>query len=235
MHDLAAHLERVRERIADAATRAGRAADAPTLIAVSKTYPVDAIQQTINAGQRVFGESTTQEALAKIAHFADAALEWHFIGHLQSNKAKLIPGHFAWLHSLDSLRLAQRLSRLAQEQNARLNVLIEVNVARDPAKHGIMPDALPALMDALLRAALPALSLRGLMTIGPHGAGEAASRRVFATLRELGETTRRRYSLPDFTELSMGMSDDYVEGVLEGSTMLRVGTAIFGERHYASE
>lgn len=229
---IAANLGRVRQSIADAAVRVGRDAGEVRLVAVSKTQPAEAIAAAVAAGQRVFGENTTQEALPKIARFADPALEWHFIGHLQSNKAKLIPRHFGWLHSLDSPRLAERLARFATERNATLDVLIEVNVTRDAAKHGVMPEALAPLLDALLRAELAGLRLRGLMAIGPHPAGETEQRAAFAAVRELRDTCRARFTLPDFTELSMGMSGDYPAAIAEGSTLVRIGSAIFGERDY---
>jgi len=223
----------IRNAIADAARACGRSPDEVRLIAVSKTHPPETIASAIAAGQRDFGESTVQEALTKISHFRDRGLAWHFIGHLQSNKARFIPGNFAWLHSLDSLSLARKLSRLAQEQSANINILIEVNVFRDAKKHGVDPDALPGLVEQLVGENLPALDPRGLMTIGPHPATEKEVRGCFARLRELRDDCRRRFDLPRFTELSMGMSGDYVEAIKEGSTMVRIGSAIFGERDYS--
>ncbi len=223
----------IRHAIARAARACGRNPDEVRLVAVSKTHPPEAIAGAIAAGQRDFGESTVQEALTKISRFRDRGLEWHFIGHLQSNKAKFIPGNFAWLHSLDSLELARRLSRLAQEQSANINILIEVNISRDVKKHGVDPDALPGLVEQLVRENLPALHLRGLMTIGPHPATEKEVRGCFARLRELRDDCGRRFALPRFTELSMGMSGDYLEAIQEGATMVRIGSAIFGERDYS--
>lgn len=233
MQDIAVNLERVRERIAAAAVRAGRRAAEVKLIAVSKTHPLEAIAAAVRAGHAVFGESTAQEALAKIPALHARALEWHFVGHLQSNKARHVPGHFQWLHSLDSVKLAERLARLAQEQHAHLNVLIEVNVSGEPSKHGVAPAELPALLEALLRAELAGLSLHGLMTVGPHPATAPAQHQAFASLRALRDDCARRYALPAFTELSMGMSADFEAAIAEGSTMVRIGTAIFGERDYA--
>ncbi len=220
-------------RIRSAIDAARRSAQDVKLIAVSKTHPVESIRVAIDAGQYVFGENTTQEALAKIPTFVDAELEWHFIGHLQSNKAKFVPGHFSWLHSLDSVKLAQRLSRAAQEQQALLRVLIEVNVTRDPQKHGVAPTDIFSLIDDLLKQNLPNIELRGLMTVGPHPAGESEIRAAFASLRRLRDDVAQRFALPNFTELSMGMSGDYLDAVKEGSTMIRVGSAIFGARDYA--
>jgi PLP dependent protein len=234
MNDIAANLARVRDAIVAAADAAGRRADEIKLIAVSKTHPVDAITVALHAGQHAFGESTVQEGLDKMPALAGRDVEWHFVGHLQSNKAKSIPGQFAWVHSLDSVRLAQRLSRLAQEKAATVNALIEVNVTRDPHKHGVAPDRLYALLDALTATDLAGVSLRGLMAIGPHRADVSTVRTAFAALRRLQDECRRRYVLADFTELSMGMSGDYREAIQEGATMLRLGTAIFGERDYRS-
>jgi pyridoxal phosphate enzyme (YggS family) len=227
---IASNLFRVRQSIAEVAHTCAGSSDAIRLIAVSKGHQASAVAAAIAAGQKDFGENTSQEALTKIPHFQNQGLEWHFIGHLQTNKAKFIPGNFSWLHSLDNLDLARKLSRRAQEVSANINILIEVNVTRDPKKHGIASDALPDFIEQLLKETLPALSLRGLMTIGPHAAPEKEIRGCFAKLRELRDECRKRYALPGFTELSMGMSGDYVEAIKEGATMLRVGTAIFGER-----
>ena len=228
---IAHNLARIRETMGLAATQSGRTPGEIRLIAVSKTLPREYVTAALHAGQRDFGESTVQDALGKIPHFP-RDLVWHFIGHLQSNKAKFIPGNFHWLHSLDSSALAQRVSRRAQEAGTSVNALIEVNMVRDPARHGVLPEALLPLMDELLRAPLPGLQLRGLMTIGPHPAAERELRAAFAALRGLRDDCVRRYGLTDFTELSMGMSGDYVEAIREGSTMVRIGTSIFGEREY---
>lgn len=232
---IAANLERVRAGLAEAARRAGRRPEEVRLIAVSKTQPPEAVAAAVAAGQRRFGENTVQDALTKIPRFAGQGLEWHFIGHLQSNKARFIPGHFTWLHSLDGLKLAQRVARLAAEQGATVNALIEVNVTRDPAKHGVAPEAIAPLLDQLLKADLAALRLRGLMAIGPHPAGEVERRAAFAAARQLRDACAQRFVLPDFTELSMGMSGDYVEAIQEGATLVRLGTAVFGERDYARD
>ena len=235
MHDLtatvAANLARVRAEIAAAARAAGRKPEEIRLIAVSKTHPGEAVAAAIAAGQVDFGENTVQEALTKIPLYG--LVTWHMIGHLQSNKAKAVPGNFAWVHSVDSLKLAQRLSRLAQGKSVVLDALFEVNVTRDPAKHGLPPEELAPLLDTLLKEGHPGLRLRGLMTIGPHPATETDSRASFAQLRKRREDCRERFGLKDFTELSMGMSGDYAAAIREGSTMVRIGTAIFGERDYS--
>lgn len=235
MHDLtvtvATNLARVRAEIAAAARAAGRKPEEIRLIAVSKTHPPEAVAAAIAAGQVDFGENTVQEALTKIPIYASAT--WHMIGHLQSNKAKFVPGSFGWVHSLDNLKLAQRLSRQAAEKGVVLDALFEVNVTRDPAKHGLPPGELAPVLDALLKEGHPGLRLRGLMTIGPYPATEAESHACFARLRELREDCRKRFGLKDFSELSMGMSGDYAAAIKEGSTMVRIGTAIFGERGYS--
>jgi PLP dependent protein len=230
---IATNLERLRATVAEAAQRAGRYPQDVKLIAVSKTQSAEAVAAAIAAGQRVFGENTVQEALTKIPRFAGQGLEWHFIGHLQSNKARFIPGNFAWVHSLASLKLAQRLARLAQEQNTIANALIEVNITRDPAKHGVAPEDLTALLDELLKSDLTGIHLCGLMAIGPHPATESERRTSFAALRKLCDDCAQRFALPAFTELSMGMSGDFIEAIQEGSTLVRIGTAIFGERDYS--
>ncbi len=223
-------LAQVRNDIAQSAAAAGRRSQDIRLIAVTKTLPAPYIAAAVAAGQRDFGESTLQDALTKLPVFAHAPLTWHFIGHLQSNKAKLVPGHFHWMHSLESANLARRLSQRAQDAGVLLNTLIEVNITRDPRRHGVAPDAVLPLLEALLEASLPGIALRGLMTIGPYPATQTQQRRAFAAVRTLRDDAAQRYSLPGFTELSMGMSGDYAAAIQEGSTMVRIGTALFGER-----
>jgi hypothetical protein len=230
---IASSLFHVKQSIADAARACTRSSDAIRLIAVSKGHPKEAIAAAIVAGQNDFGESTTQDALPKISQLANPSIDWHFIGHLQTNKARFIPGNFSWLHSLDNLDLARKLSRHTGEQSATINILIEVNVSRDPKKHGLTPAALPDFMEKLLKENLAALPLRGLMTIAPHAAPEKEIRACFAALRRLRDDCQQRFGLKNFTELSMGMSGDYIEAIKEGATMVRVGTAIFGERDYS--
>jgi len=229
---IAANLALLQDRMATATARAGRSPDTVRLVAVSKTQPPEAVAAAVAAGQRLFGENTVQEALTKIPQFSGKGLEWHFIGHLQANKAKYIPGNFAWLHSLDSFRLAERVARFANAARVSVNALIEVNITRDPRRHGVLPDQLPELLDQMAAAGLSGLALRGLMAIGPHPASESEARSAFAAVRRLRESCVERHALPAFTELSMGMSGDLEAAILEGSTLVRVGTAIFGERTY---
>ncbi|MHB8455120.1 MAG: YggS family pyridoxal phosphate-dependent enzyme [Acidiferrobacterales bacterium] len=231
--DIAANLRAIRDAVADASAASGRAPEEIRLVAISKNQPPEHIAEAVAAGQQAFGENTAQEALTKIERFRAAGLEWHFIGHVQSNKARHIPGNFAWLHSLDSLALAQRLARSAASQHARLNTLIEVNITRDPAKHGIAPENLAKFIAQLLQCALPGIELRGLMAIGPHDAAEAELRTAFAAVRALRDECRQRFALPEFSEISMGMSGDFVPAIREGATIIRVGTAIFGARDYS--
>jgi pyridoxal phosphate enzyme (YggS family) len=230
---IASNLFRVRQIIDEVARACTGSSGAIRLIAVSKGHHPSAIAAAIACGQKDFGENTSREALKKIPLFQNQGLEWHFIGHLQTNKAKFIPGNFSWLHSLDNLDLARKLSRRAQELSANINILIEVNVTRDPNKHGIAPEALDYFIEHFLKENLSSLSLRGLMTIGPQNVTEKEIRDCFAALRALRDECRARYALPGFSELSMGMSGDYVEAIKEGATMLRVGTAIFGNRVYS--
>lgn len=227
------NLRALRAHIGDIAQAAGRRPDEVRLIAASKTQPLSVIEAAVAADQIEFGENTVQDALTKIPSLAGRGLTWHFIGHLQSNKAKFLPGHFQWLHSLDSANLAARVSRLAHEKNTVIESLIEVNIACDSKKHGVAPEALPALIEELVKQDLPGIRLRGLMGMAPYPAPEADIRAAFAALRQLRDDCAQRFGLGAFTELSMGMSGDYAEAIKEGATMLRIGTAIFGERDYS--
>jgi pyridoxal phosphate enzyme (YggS family) len=205
-------LIRVRERIALACARAGRDPASVTLVAVSKTQPVERLREAFEAGQRVFGENYAQELRAK----ADAlpGAEWHFIGALQTNKARIVVGRAALIHTCDRLSLARELAKRAASQR----VLLEVNIGREPQKSGALPEDVPALLDAV--RALPTLRCEGLMCI-PPAAGDP--RPHFRALRELAGKLGLR-------ELSMGMSADYETAIEEGATIVRVGTAIFGAR-----
>lgn len=228
---IAANLKRVRRRIHDIASGAGRAPHDIELIAVSKTRSLAEVLQAVAAGQRVFGENTVQDAMSKIPAVHEPDVRWHFIGHLQSKKARQVPGHFHWVHSVDSLKLAHRLSAamLESSQSARLECLIQVNVAGESNKSGLQPGNLRSFLDELLQLQLPGLNWRGLMTIGVQG-DKAQTRQAFSQLRELQQRCRDEFALPAFDQLSMGMSDDYAIAIEEGSTMVRVGTAIFGQR-----
>lgn len=233
--DIAHNLKVLRQAIAEAARAAGRHPAEVRLIAVSKTQPPQAIREAIAARQLEFGESTVQEALGKIPPLRCYGAVWHFVGHLQSNKAKFIPGHFHWVHSLDSLKLAGQLDRRAREAGVQIQALIEVNVTGDPRKHGVAAAEVEPLIEQWLAAGLANLALRGLMTIGPHPATEGEVRACFAKLRELRDRCRSRFGLRDFTELSMGMSADFPAAIQEGATLVRIGTAVFGERSYMKQ
>jgi pyridoxal phosphate enzyme (YggS family) len=228
--DICSRLDNIRERIRAAAAASGRKADAIRLIAVSKYMPAVRIEQAMACGQHCFGENTLQDALGKQTLLENPANEWHFIGHLQSNKARLIPANFTWLHTLDSLKLARRLSDSAVVAGTVLKTLLQVNVAADPDKFGLAPDALPTLVEQLLAEDLPGLELAGLMTIGRRHADLDETRRTFAALRGLGERCAADFGADHFHQLSMGMSQDFELAIAEGATMVRVGSAIFGPR-----
>ncbi len=226
------NLSEVRERIAAAARRAGRRPEDIALMAVSKTFPPEAIREAYHAGQRLFGENRVQEFAEKAGALNDLAeAEWHLIGHLQSNKAAKAAELFAAVDSVDSLRLAEKLNAAAQKADKRLTVLIEVNVGGEAAKSGVAPDSseLEQLLLAVQR--LNALQLRGLMTIPPFTEDPQQARPFFRRLRELRDQIGARH-LPAISldVLSMGMSHDFEVAIEEGSTCVRVGTAIFGER-----
>lgn len=227
---IAANLAAVRTRIAGACDRYGRAPHEVRLIAVSKTRPVEAVQAAIQADQLDFGENQIQDALSKISNIKTPNINWHFIGPLQSNKTKHLPGNFQWWHTLSRVDIAKRVSHKAVELNASINALIQVNVIHDPAKSGVLPEELPALLEQLMAEGLPGIRLRGLMTIGPHGGSEIELRDCFGKLRDLLDTTQNQFGLLDFNQLSMGMTDDMEQAIAEGATMVRVGSAIFGSR-----
>lgn len=196
------------------------------LLAVSKTWPADSVREAAAAGQRAFGENYVQEGVAKVEALAGLGLEWHFIGPLQSNKTRLVANSFAWVHSIDRLKIAERLSEQRDVHLPPLEVCIQVNVSGEASKSGVAPAELPELARAV--AALPRLRLRGLMAIPEPTSDVALQRARFASLRQLREQLNAG-GLPLDT-LSMGMSDDLEAAIAEGSTMVRVGTAIFGGR-----
>ncbi len=225
---LAENLAHVRARIAEAARRANRDPAEITLVAVSKTKPVELVEMAYNLGVTEFGENRVQEALTKIAQFHPPALRWHLIGHLQSNKAGKVIGPFSCVHSVDSLHLAQTLSRHAQEQGKRLPILLQVNVAGEASKEGMSPEETPELAKQI--TALPALEVEGLMTIAPLVQNPEEVRPVFRELRLLRDRLRAEITACAWTQLSMGMTDDYTVAIEEGATIVRVGRAIFGQR-----
>ena len=223
-------LARVREKIANICNRHGRDVDDIQLIAVSKTKPVAAVDVAIQAGQMDFGENKMQDALTKIPHFENKKLNWHFIGPLQSNKAKHIPGSFNWWHTLIRLDIAKRVSRKMFDIGKPVNVLIQINVVNDNVQSGIASNELAPLIEQLLEADLEGIKLRGLMTIGPHSGNDAELRRCFAELKHLLDINQNRFDLANFDQLSMGMTNDMAQAIAEGATMVRIGSAIFGAR-----
>ncbi|MBL8453747.1 MAG: YggS family pyridoxal phosphate-dependent enzyme [Zoogloea sp.] len=223
---MSARLQNIAERIAQAAIVSGRDPSEVQLLAVSKTWPAESVREAAAAGQRAFGESYVQEAIDKLDALAGLGLEWHFIGPLQSNKTRPVANAFAWVHSVDRLRIAQRLSEQRDVHLPPLQVCIQVNVSGEASKSGVAPDALPDLARAV--AALPRLQLRGLMTIPEATSDVVLQRARFATLRQLKDGLVAS-GLPLDT-LSMGMSDDLEAAIAEGATIVRVGTAIFGSR-----
>lgn len=226
MTDIQQRLDAVRRRIAAAEHVSHRQAGSVTLIAVSKGHPVAVLRRAAAAGQRRFGESYVQEAVPKIAAMADLGIEWHFIGRLQSNKAKDISRHFAWVHSVDSLRAAQALARHRRDDAAPLNVCIQINASGERHKAGV---ALGEVTD-LARdvAALPHLTLRGLMTLPMPGDDFVEQRRVFKLVHDAWQACRAEGLALD--TLSMGMSQDLEAAISQGATLVRVGTAVFGRR-----
>jgi PLP dependent protein len=232
MPDLTHNLAAVQARIAAAAQAAGRDARSVTLLAVSKTFPAEDVRAAHAAGQRAFGENYVQESLTKIDTLADlrASLEWHFIGPLQSNKTRPVAENFDWVHSVDRLKIAQRLSEQRPDHLPPLNVCLQVNVSGEASKSGV--SIAEAVEVAPQIAALPKLTLRGLMAI-PEPAGNLDTQRApHRQLRELFERLCDDGLALD--TLSMGMSADLEAAVLEGATIVRVGTAIFGARDYSN-
>ncbi len=226
MSTIAANLQGVKSRIAAAANAAGRAPDAVTLLAVSKTVAASTLRVCAAAGQRAFGENYLQEALDKIGLLSTLGLEWHFIGPLQSNKTRLIAENFQWVHSVERVRIAARLNAARPAHLPPLQVCIQVNVSGEVSKSGIAPGAEVALAAAI--RAMPRLSLRGLMAIPEPTPDSALRRQRYAFLRQLQDTLIALGHPLD--TLSMGMSEDLEEAIAEGATMVRVGSAVFGAR-----
>ncbi|TAK47118.1 MAG: YggS family pyridoxal phosphate-dependent enzyme [Betaproteobacteria bacterium] len=226
MGAIRANLQAVNARIARAAQAAGRDARAVRLLAVSKTHPAALVDEAYQAGQLAFGENYVQEALQKMDALARLPLEWHLIGPLQSNKTRLVAERFAWLHTLESDRIARRLSAQRPAALPPLDVLLQVNISGEATKSGIAPEQALALARAV--AALPRLRLRGLMAIPEPSPDAAVQRAAFGAVRQLFERLVREGLALD--TLSLGMSDDLEAAVAEGSTLVRIGTAIFGAR-----
>ena len=228
MSTLSDRVAAVQERIARAAARAGRTADGVRLIAVAKRHPAAVVREAHALGLRAFGENYAQELVAKAADLGPlAGIEWHMIGHLQTNKARLLAPVIAMVHTIDSPTIAVELGKRAAKIGRTIGALIEVNVAKDPSKTGCAPDDLAAIIDAVRASDKGALQLRGLMTMPPYSDHGEDARPFFAKLRELPAQHGGPQALP---ELSMGMSHDLEAAIAEGATIVRVGTAIFGER-----
>jgi pyridoxal phosphate enzyme (YggS family) len=225
--DVRANLAAVRERIADAARRAGRREETVLLVAVSKTVDIDRVRAAIEAGVPTLGENRVQEAREKIAALGRST-PWHLIGHLQTNKVRDALDCFDLIQSVDRLPLAEALSRRAAGAGRRADVLVQVNVGDEPQKGGVLAEDLRPTLEAM--AALPGLRLRGLMTIPPMPRDPEDSRPHYREMRKLLESARGWGVGAEFTELSMGMSGDFEVGIEEGATIVRVGTAIFGPR-----
>jgi pyridoxal phosphate enzyme (YggS family) len=226
MSSIAENLERVREQIASAAAKSGRSADDVELVAITKTHPAEKVREAIEAGQTLFGESRVQEARAKIPELPSNVC-WHFVGHMQKNKIRHALPLFEMFHGIDSLEVARDINRIAEEEGAHPTVLLQVNIAGEGSKFGFSPGKLHDEMEGLLN--LPRLTVGGLMCIPPLAGEPEASRKHFIQLRELREKLENQRGVK-LTHLSMGMTNDYAVAIEEGATLVRVGTAIFGER-----
>jgi len=231
MTTIASNLQAVRDEIIVAADEAGRSADEVCLLAVSKTFPPDALREAYQAGQTRFAESYVQEALDKIAVLSGLAIEWHYIGPIQSNKTRAIAENFSWVHSVDRFKVAERLSGQRPAHLPPLQVCLQVNISLEASKSGVAPDEVDALARAIVN--LPNLTLRGLMAVPAPSDDFTAQRLPFARLRKMRDQLNRQGLHLD--TLSMGMSHDFAAAIAEGATMVRIGTAIFGDRIYHKE
>jgi PLP dependent protein len=226
---IAANLEHVRHRLVRSSERAGRSPSSVRLVAISKTHPVDYVRAALAAGQRAFGENRVQEALEKIRATSDTPIEWHLVGHLQSNKARKSAGAFACIHSIDSAELLRRVEEGAGEAGHTLDVLVQVDLAGEPTKHGAESDALLSIFETA--GGCRAARVCGLMVLPPFFPDPEDARPFFRRLRGLRDELEGRGVPPSMLrELSMGMSHDFEVAVEEGATIVRVGTAIFGSR-----
>ena len=225
---IASRLQAVHDRIATVAQSLGRHPDEITLLAASKTNPAERLREACQAGQKIFGENYLQEALAKMQQLNDLPIEWHFIGPIQSNKTRRIAENFSWVHSVDRIKIADRLAKDRPESLPPLQICLQVNVSGEASKSGVAPEELPSLASHAVR--LPRLKLRGLMAVPELTTATALQRSQFHMLWELFDRLKRDgYELDT---LSMGMSEDMDIAIAEGATMVRVGTAIFGPRRY---
>lgn len=220
------NFRKIQDLLAKTAHEAGRSADSVRLLAASKWQPVEVILAAVRAGQRDFGENIVQEGIAKMTEAGRDDLVWHFIGHLQANKTRAVAEHFAWVHTVDRLKIAERLSQQRPADAKPLNVCIQVNIDDEASKSGIPADEVPELASAI--AALPRLKLRGLMCLPAIRHSFAEQRKPFARVRELRDSICAGGLKLD--TLSMGMSDDFAAAIYEGATIVRLGTAVFGPR-----
>ena len=226
MDTVAENLERVRARMADAAKKSGRSLEDVDLVAISKTHDAERVREAVEAGQTLFGESRVQEARVKIPELP-SNLRWHFVGHLQKNKIRYALPLFELFHGIDDVDLARQIDRVATEDGMHPRVLLEINVAGEGSKFGFAPDKVREQMEELL--ALSRLTIEGLMCIPPPAEEPEHSRKYFVDLRELRDALEKEFGAR-FPHLSMGMTQDYWIAMEEGATLVRVGTAIFGER-----
>jgi len=220
------NLRKIRDLLAEAAVEAGRSPEDVHLLAVSKKQPLEKILAAADAGQRDFGENTVQEGIEKVTKLTQRRLCWHFIGHIQSNKTRAVAEHFDWVHSVDKLKTAKRLSEQRPVSLGDLNICIQVNIDEEASKSGVTPDAVGELARAV--AGLPRLRLRGLMCLPAIRDTFDQQRIPFARTRELAESLASEGLIMD--TLSMGMSDDFRAAIMEGATIVRIGTAVFGPR-----
>jgi PLP dependent protein len=231
MTTIASNLQAVRDAISAAATEAGRPAIEIKLLAVSKTFAADALRAAYHAGQTCFAESYVQEALGKISALRDLNIEWHYIGPIQSNKTRPIAENFTWVHSVDRLKAAERLSEQRPAHLPPLQICLQVNISMEASKSGVAPDEVSTLAHAI--AKLHNLKLRGLMAVPAPSDDVADQRLPFAQLRKLRDQLNQQGLQLDI--LSMGMSHDFTAAIAEGATIVRIGTAIFGNRNYGDK
>ncbi len=220
--------ERIRERIAEACLRVGRSPEEVKLLGASKAQPPEKIREAVSCGLRLVGENYVQEAEKKMAQLKDLPVEWHLIGYLQKNKAKKACRLFDVVETVDRVEIAKRLSKEAESLGRVLPVFVQVNIGREESKHGVSPEGLFALVEEVL--GLSGLKLKGLMCIPPFLPDPEEIRPYFSQMRRLFEKVKEEFGLSEFSELSMGMSHDFEVAVEEGATIVRIGTALFGER-----
>jgi pyridoxal phosphate enzyme (YggS family) len=231
MTTIASNLQAVRDAVNTSSVKAGRPISDIKLLAVSKSFAADAIRAAYHAGQRSFAESYVQEALAKIAALHDLPIEWHYIGPIQSNKTRAIAENFSWVHSVDRLKIAERLSEQRPVHLPPLQICLQVNISMEDSKSGVTPEEVGALAHAI--AKLPGLKLRGLMVVPAPSDNVTLQHQPFALLRKLKDQLNQQCLQLD--TLSMGMSHDFAAAIAEGATIVRVGTAIFGNRNYGGK